>query len=112
MHASVLFASSLASARDTTSLTSPSTTSALDLRSSNIRVNAVCPAWVDTPMMQASLQRVPQLDGLIKKVSPLGRAATPEEVVDYILFLCSPSGTYINGTAQLIDAGITLTVGM
>ena len=62
-------------------------------------------------MVQASLQREPQLEGLIKKLSPLGRAAIPEEVVDYILFLCSPSATYINGTAQLIDAGITLTVG-
>ena len=87
------------------------TSSALDLRSANIRVSAVCPSWVDTPMVQAILQREPQLEGLIKKLSPLGRAAIPEEVVDYILLPCSPSATYINGTAQLIDAGITLTVG-
>ena len=46
-------------------------------------------------MMQASLQRVPQLDAVIKAVSPLKRAAVPEEVVDYIIFLCSPGDSYI-----------------
>ena len=47
---------------------------------------------------------------MIKKASPLKRAAVPEEVADYIVFLCSPSGTYINGTALVIDAGTTLTM--
>ena len=84
--------------------------SALDLLSSNIRVNCVCPSWVDTPMMQASLQRVPQLGALLQAVSPLKRAAVPEEVVDYILFLCGPGGSYINGTGLIADAGATLTV--
>ena len=86
--------------------------SALDLLTPNIRVNSVCPSWVDTPMMQASLKRVPQLDAVIKAVSPLNRAAFPEEVVDYIIFLCGPSGSYINGTGLIVDAGATLTVHM
>ncbi|KAI0179463.1 NAD(P)-binding protein [Hypoxylon sp. FL1284] len=82
---------------------------AIDCAKDHIRVNAVCPSWVDTPMMQASLQRVPQLGQIIQSVSPLGRAATVEEVADYIVFLCSPSATYINGTGLCIDAGITVT---
>ncbi|KAK6067168.1 short-chain dehydrogenase reductase [Seiridium cupressi] len=57
---------------------------AIDCFASYIRVNAVCPSWVDTPMMQASLQRVPQLEPMIKTISPLHRAATVEEVADYI----------------------------
>ena len=61
-------------------------------------------------MMQASLQRVPQLGALLQAVSPLKRAAVPEEVVDYILFLCGPGGSYINGTALIADAGATLTM--
>lgn len=73
----------------------------------HIRVNAVCPSWVDTAMNQASLQRVPQLGQLIKAISPLGRVATVEEVADYIVFLSSPSASYINGTGLLIDAGIS-----
>lgn len=82
----------------------------MDCVRSKIRVNAVCPSWVDTPMNQASLDRVPQLENVIKAVSPLGRVATVEEVADYILFLCSPSASYINGTGLPIDAGITLGV--
>ena len=61
-------------------------------------------------MMEASLERVPQLDAVIKAVSPLKRAAVPEEVVDYIIFLCSPSGSYINGTGLIADAGATLMI--
>ena len=83
---------------------------ALDLIPSHIRVNAVCPTYVDTPMMQASLERIPQLEAMIKAMSPLGRAATPEEVADYIMFLCSPGASYINGTGLPIDSGTTLGV--
>jgi NAD(P)-dependent dehydrogenase (short-subunit alcohol dehydrogenase family) len=61
-------------------------------------------------MNHASLQRVPQLEQIIKSVSPLQRVATTEEVVDYIVFLCSPSASYINGTSLIIDAGASLTV--
>ncbi|ROV87888.1 hypothetical protein VMCG_10296 [Cytospora schulzeri] len=82
---------------------------AIDCLQSHIRVNTVCPSWVDTPMIEASLQRVPQLGQLIQAVSPLKRAATVEEVADYIVFLCSPSASYINGTNLIIDAGATLT---
>ncbi|KAI1160271.1 NAD(P)-binding protein [Nemania serpens] len=82
---------------------------ALDCLQSHIRINAVCPSWVDTPMMDRSLARITQLAQIIKAVSPLHRAATVEEVTDYIIFLCSPSASYINGTAVMIDAGATLT---
>lgn len=83
---------------------------AMDCLKSKIRVNAVCPSWVDTPMNHATIQRVPQMEQLIKMISPLGRVASTEEVVDYIIFLCSPSATYINGTGLTVDAGITLGV--
>lgn len=61
-------------------------------------------------MMQASLKRIPPLGAIIKAASPLGRAAEVEEVADYIVFLCSPSASHINGTGLMIDAGLTLTV--
>lgn len=76
----------------------------------HIRVNAVCPSWVDTPMNKASLERVPQLGLMIKAISPLHRVAQVEEVADYIVFLCSPSASYINGTGLAIDSGITMGV--
>lgn len=61
-------------------------------------------------MLQAGLKRVPQWEAMIQKVSPLKRPAVPEEVVDYIIFLCSPGASYINGTGLIIDAGATLTM--
>ena len=61
-------------------------------------------------MLQASLKRIPSLGAIVKAASPLGRAAGLDEVADYIVFLCSPSASYINGTGLVIDAGLTLTV--
>ncbi|KAJ0106750.1 hypothetical protein J7T55_001274 [Diaporthe amygdali] len=83
---------------------------AMDCINSRIRVNAVCPSWVDTPMNHASLQRMPQLGHLIKAISSLGRVATVEEVADYIVFLSSPSASYINGTGLTIDSGISMGI--
>ena len=82
---------------------------AIDCLRSHIRVNAVCPSWVDTPLHQAAHKHVPGLAGLIQSAAPLGRVATTEEVVDYIVFLCSHSASYINGTALCIDSGISLS---
>ncbi|KAI9665040.1 MAG: hypothetical protein M1821_006488 [Bathelium mastoideum] len=86
------------------------TTAALDNVPHRIRVNAVCPAWVDTPMMDARAGRETQLKGWIKQVSPAGRMAVPEEVADVIVFLCSPSASYINGQGFMVDAGLCLTI--
>lgn len=82
---------------------------AIDTLKSHIRVNAVCPSWVSTPMLEEALQRQPELQKVIQSVSPLSRAATMEEVADYVVYLCSPSASYINGTALHMDAGATLT---
>jgi len=83
---------------------------ALDCASSGIRVNAVCASWVDTPMVQEDLKNTPGLKQFIEGAVPIGRMAVPEEVSDYVVFLCSPSASYITGTGLLIDAGVTLTL--
>jgi NAD(P)-dependent dehydrogenase (short-subunit alcohol dehydrogenase family) len=75
---------------------------------SQIRVNAVCPGWVDTPMIQKGIEKNPVLDYAIKNLTPLKRAATIDEVAGYIVFLSSPSTSFINGTALPIDAGFIL----
>ncbi|KAI0897529.1 oxidoreductase [Annulohypoxylon nitens] len=80
---------------------------ALALQSA-IRVNAVCPAWVDTPMVQNAAKENPMLQYSIDNITPLKRAASVDEVADYIVFLSSPSASFINGTALPIDAGLTL----
>lgn len=59
-------------------------------------------------MVQNAMKTNPALGQIIENVAPLRRAASPDEVADYIVFLCSPSASYINGTALPIDGGLTL----
>lgn len=75
---------------------------------SGIRVNAVCPGFVETPMLQDCIQVNPIIGQAIEHMSPLKRAASPDELADYIVFLSSPSDSFINGTALPIDAGLSL----
>ncbi|KAL3455036.1 oxidoreductase [Aspergillus heterothallicus] len=74
---------------------------ATDNLASAIRVNVLSPSWTDTPMLQA----VPGIQQVVESTTPLGRMALPEEVADSAVFLCSPSASFINGTALVIDAG-------
>ena len=75
-----------------------------------IRTNAICPGWVETPMHTEECRRMPQMEGLVKAMSPLGRPAQPDEVAEAIAFLCSPGASYINGARLVVDSGILLTV--
>ena len=83
---------------------------ALDNTANHIRVNAICPAWVDTPMMARDFEKQPELEKIIQAVSPVGRMAMLEEVGDVIVFLCSASASYINGQGLVVDAGLSLTM--
>ncbi len=76
-----------------------------------LRVNAVCPGDVDTPMLatEAEAQGV-ELERYLEDAaaeSPNGRVATPEEVASLVLFLASDTATHINGAAIPIDGGNT-----
>ncbi|KAI3394961.1 hypothetical protein diail_2019 [Diaporthe ilicicola] len=75
---------------------------------SNIRVNTVCPAWVDTTMVQDCVKVNPLIGHAISNMTPLKRAASPDEVADSIIFLSSPFASFINGADLRIDAGMTL----
>lgn len=82
----------------------------MDNCSYGIRVNAVCPSWVQTPMMAGVFEADPGFEDMIKRVVPLGRIAQPEEVSDLVVFLCSPKASYITGQGYIIDGGATLSV--
>ncbi|KAK1146340.1 hypothetical protein N8T08_003127 [Aspergillus melleus] len=81
---------------------------ALDNAPYKIRVNAVCPSWVDTPMTDEAIEGDPNLKHIIRRVVPLGRIAHPEEVSDAIMFLSSPRSSYMTGGGLLVDGGATL----
>lgn len=82
---------------------------ALDNATYGVRVNSVCPSWVDTPMTRKALENVEGLDEMIKSAVPLGRIALPEEVADAVMFLCSPRSSYATGVNLILDGGTTLT---
>ena len=81
---------------------------ALDNAPHGIRVNAVCPSWVITPMLKTEFTKLPDLSERIKAAVPLGRVAQPEEVADVIMFLCGPGSSYVNGAGIAIDGGLTV----
>ena len=76
-----------------------------------IPVNAVCPGWVDTPMLaQSAGEEELEVEDFLEMAaeeSPNGRIATPEEVAALILFLAGDTATHITGTAIPIDGGLT-----
>lgn len=71
-----------------------------------VRVNAVSPAFIKTPMVERILSH-PIWDEIIRTRTPFGRPGTPEEVAEAVLFLVSPRSSYITGVNILIDGGWT-----
>ncbi|EHK18437.1 uncharacterized protein TRIVIDRAFT_158432 [Trichoderma virens Gv29-8] len=82
---------------------------ALDNAAHGIRVNCVCPTWVETPMIQSARDGGVEIDSWVKGMVPLGRIATAEEVADTVIFFCSPRSSYATGCGFLLDGGTTLT---
>lgn len=64
-----------------------------------VRVNAVVPGWVNTESAK------PYIPSVVAEITPLGRAAEPEEIADAILYLMSDQAKFINGTQLVVDGG-------
>jgi NAD(P)-dependent dehydrogenase (short-subunit alcohol dehydrogenase family) len=87
---------------------------ALDVAPFAIRVNALCPGWVDTPFNDPYTQQMGGRDALehaISNVVPMGRFATAEEIAEVILFMVSDRSSYMTGHALVADGGESLAGG-
>jgi NAD(P)-dependent dehydrogenase (short-subunit alcohol dehydrogenase family) len=87
---------------------------AMDFASKNIRVNAVCPGTVDTPMLQwaASLDPNPQsVYDACANMHPLGRIARPEEIGEVAAFLASDGASFVTGAVWTVDGGLLTLIG-
>jgi NAD(P)-dependent dehydrogenase (short-subunit alcohol dehydrogenase family) len=81
---------------------------ALEHARHGIRVNAVCPGSVRTPMLEAFAGSAAAVESM-GAVSPIGRVAAPEEIAQAILWLCSARASYVTGVAVPIDGGALAT---
>jgi len=77
---------------------------ALELAPFNIRVNAISPGMIETPMIDPVKQDPKAMEGMLARV-PLHRAGRPEEVSNLVLFLASDKSSYITGSNVVIDGG-------
>ncbi|MGE0524478.1 MAG: SDR family NAD(P)-dependent oxidoreductase [Variibacter sp.] len=82
---------------------------AFDLAADGIRVNAVCPGVIDTPMIERAVARAPDPDAAIArfKANAMQRYGTPEEIAKVILFLSSDASSFVTGSAYSADGGLT-----
>lgn len=80
-------------------------TAALEYSKRGIRVNAVCPGYVLTPMTEEHMKANPEFETQIKKYQPLGRLGTAQEVAEAVVWLCSDAASFITGHPLVIDGG-------
>jgi NAD(P)-dependent dehydrogenase (short-subunit alcohol dehydrogenase family) len=80
---------------------------ALEYASRGIRINAVCPGTIDTPMVQEMLAKEPDAMKEIMREQPIGRLGRPEEIAAAVLWLCSPGASFVIGHPLVVDGGFT-----
>jgi len=84
-------------------------TAALEYARSNIRVNAVCPGPIRTPMLGRIMERRgPNMEEQYARAQPNRRLAEPEEVAQAVVWLLSDAASYVNGHALAVDAGFVV----
>jgi NAD(P)-dependent dehydrogenase (short-subunit alcohol dehydrogenase family) len=81
---------------------------ALDYAKANIRVNAVCPGIIETPMMDRFSGGTPEGRERVIAQEPVGRMGKPEEIAAAVVWLCSDAAAFVVGHAMVIDGGQTV----
>ncbi len=81
---------------------------ALEYAARGIRINAICPGTIDTPMVQEMIAKDPEAMTEILKEQPIGRLGRAEEIASAVLWLCGPGSTFVIGHALAVDGGFTV----
>jgi NAD(P)-dependent dehydrogenase (short-subunit alcohol dehydrogenase family) len=84
---------------------------AIDHGPEGIRVNAICPGYIDTPLMDRWLDSLPDREETLRQVlacHPLGRMGTPSDIAGAALFLASDEASFISGASLVVDGAMTV----
>jgi NAD(P)-dependent dehydrogenase (short-subunit alcohol dehydrogenase family) len=81
---------------------------ALDYAKLNVRINAVCPGIIETPMMDRFSGGTPEGRERVIAQEPIGRMGKPEEIAESVVWLCSDAAAFVIGHAMVIDGGQTV----
>jgi NAD(P)-dependent dehydrogenase (short-subunit alcohol dehydrogenase family) len=79
---------------------------ALDYAAQGIRINAVCPGMVNTPMAAFVTNYDPEIVRRMVAQEPIGRFGEPEEIATAVVWLCSPAASFVVGHAMTVDDGL------
>ncbi len=77
-------------------------TAAIEYAEAKIRVNAVCPGYIETRMTEETMRR---RGAAILAQMPFGRMGSPEEIAEMVVWLCSDRASYVSGAAYNVDGG-------
>ncbi len=79
---------------------------ALQFAQQGIRVNAVCPGVIQTPMVDRGIEANPRFEEGAARTNPSGRLGKPEEVAEAVVWLCSDAASFVTGHAMSVDGGL------
>ncbi|KRB73562.1 SDR family oxidoreductase [Noviherbaspirillum sp. Root189] len=82
-------------------------TAAAEYGRAGIRINAVCPGVIRTPMMDRAIEREPRRQKMIEKIHPIGRLGEAQEIGNAALWLLSDSASFVTGHQLAVDGGLT-----
>jgi NAD(P)-dependent dehydrogenase (short-subunit alcohol dehydrogenase family) len=79
---------------------------AVEYSAQGVRINAVSPGYVDTPMVaRTGVMNDPQIRTMIERMHPIGRIGQPEEIAEAVVWLCEPSASFVTGQTLQVDGG-------
>ncbi len=81
-------------------------TAALEYAKDGLRVNAVCPGVIETPMLRRAFAKSPGMEEGVGTAGPIGRLGQPQEIAEAVVWLCSDAASFVTGLPMAVDGGL------